>query len=220
MKDLERKTWELKKKIVCKVTSAAAKSVVGVIAVPLEVVAHVCPAYWVYKMLSYKDNPLVREMETLYIFDSVGEDIKEIETAKKELDELKEQEKKEKETAIPVKTDLPLNNEILAQCRELIIKSKVLDTQTQSLIINRIKTLLISYSNSYKMAVANSEAITALNNVTKAKLHLIDEGIDNAIKAQKDLAEFQKEQAVVYSLIEEHEAKETPTTDTTKKVSC
>ena len=87
MEKLKRNVWVLRKEIASNFTKASLSTLTGAVCVPLEVVAHISPLYWAYKVKTY--TPGTRELETLDFFDDAKEYMSKVRKAKEQLKELK-----------------------------------------------------------------------------------------------------------------------------------
>ena len=89
----DKRIWELRKEMVGQMALTGAKAILGAIMVPLEIVNHISPLYWIYKIKSYEMNPRVREIESLDYFDEVKEHARNFQSAIKEISQFKEEKK-------------------------------------------------------------------------------------------------------------------------------
>ena len=220
MGNLEKKIWEERAKIAKEASIAAAETVGFSAVVALETAAHLCPAYWIYKAVFNHTNPFTHELESVYLFDHVGDHVNNIKDSLDEIQKARDginTKKTKDETVSEEKNETHLKNRVLEFARLLIIKCNELDSEAQKAFTLKIKDVLADYGTQYKILLNSNNSVESLNETTFKKLTVIENSILNAIKAQASFREFQKEQNAVYSIMEIEE--ETPTIDTSKKAS-
>lgn len=218
MENLEKKIWEERAKIAKEASIAAAETVGFSAVVALETAAHLCPAYWIYKAVFNHTNPFTHELESVYLFDHVGDHVNNIKDSLDEIQKARDGISTAKNgNASEEKKDTPLKNRVLELARLLIIKCNALDTEAKNAFIQKIKDVLADYETQYKSLLNSNTSVEPLNEATIKKLGIIEESIQNAIVAQAHFREFQKEQNAVYSLMETQE--DVQAINTSKKVS-
>ena len=178
MKKINNKIWTLRKDILKKRASAVGNIILGTIMVPLEIINHISPFYWVYKVATYNPSRK-RELDSLDFFDDAKEAFAEASEYSKELTTAKEerQEKKNQEVQEILDTN-PLSGEVLEYARNLLIKLGNLSVKEQKAYILKIQRVLATYAYRSKELEDCPNEIYSLNEKTIKKLAIIEESLN------------------------------------------
>jgi hypothetical protein len=189
MEKINNKIWTLRKDILKKRASAVGNIALGIIMVPLEIINHLNPIYWVYKVATYNPSRK-RELDSLDFFDDAKHALKKAKESSEELTTAKDerQDKKDEEIQEILDTN-PLSGKVLEYARDLLIKLGNLSVKEQKAYILKIQRVLATYAYRSKELEDCPNEIYSLNEKTIKKLAIIEESLNMTLANNCELSQ-------------------------------